>query len=174
MGIKEPSSLSFGILIQPVLCPSAFVDGVWDFLYFSSIPSSRFSQDHLRGMAQTPVILSGVAKRSLHMFFWHSLSCFLFPILLSPSSTSSVLSGFFPLVYSQRNGLVFLHIHTYWICSSIILSLCARKRFHTFCLQHRGSPHGLFAWVNTIPFAWKSLLLWYKYFPIFKLVSSKK
>lgn len=152
MSIKEPPSLSFGILMQPVLCPSAFIDGVWDFLYFSSVPSSRFPQDHLRGMAQTPVILSGVTKRSLHMFFWHSLSCFLFPVLLSPSSTSSVLSGFFPLVYPQRNGLVFLHIHTYWRdSSSIILSLCVRKRFHTFCLQHRGSPHWLFAWLILSP-----------------------
>lgn len=148
MNIKEPPSLSFGILIQPVVCPSGFVDGVWNFLYFSSIPSSRFPQDHLRGMAQTQVILSGVTKRSLHMFFWHSPSCFLFPVLLSPSSTSSsVLSGFFPLVYTQRNGLIFLHIHTYWRDISIIPSLCARKKFHTFSLQHRGSPHGLFAWL---------------------------
>ena len=52
----------------------------------------------------------------------------------------------FPSCVPQRKGLVFLHIHTYWRdSSSIILSLCVRKRFHTFCLQHRGSPHGLFA-----------------------------
>ena len=32
-----------------------------------------------------------------------------------------------------------------------LLSLCVRKRFHTFCLQHRGSPHGLFAWLIPSP-----------------------
>lgn len=53
MRFKEPPSLSIRILTQPVLCPSALVDGVWIFLDFSSISHSCPSpQAHLRGMAQ--------------------------------------------------------------------------------------------------------------------------
>lgn len=147
--------VSLGILSQPVLCPSAFVDGVWDFLFFSSISSSRFPQDHLRGMAQTQVILSGVTKRSLHMFFWHSLSCFLFPILLlSPSSISS------SCVPPEERASLLADSH---LLKGHLLhytqSLCEEEILHIFSATQR-KPSPTVCLVDTIPFAWKSLLLW--------------
>ena len=81
-----------------------------------------------------------------------------FPSCVTPEEKASLLA------YSHLLKGQLLH-YTQSLCEEEIphvLSATQRKPSRTVCL------------VNTIPFAWKSLLLWYKYFPIFKLVSSKK
>ena len=81
------------------------------------------------------------------------LCCQAFSLLCTPEERASLLA------YSHLLKGQLLH-YTQSLCEEEIphvLSATQRKPSRTVC-----------------PFAWKSLLLWYKYFSIFKLVSSKK
>ena len=93
-------------------------------------------------------------SRSSFVSIFHLLCVVrLFPSCVPPEERASLLA------YSHLLKGQLLH-YTQSLCEEEIphvLSATQRKPSQTVC-----------------PFAWKSLLLWYKYFSIFKLVSSKK
>ena len=101
---REGLSLSIRILTQPVLCPSALVDGVWIFLEFSSISHSCPSpQAHPRGMAQLQSFSLGLFEDPCTFFSDTVPAVFSFPIFFCLYLlTSPLCHQAFPLLCTLR------------------------------------------------------------------------
>lgn len=113
------------------------------FSLFLSLPTDSSQRD-----GQTPVILSGLMRTSLHIF--SDLGTGVFSYFSVSSSTSYCVSLFsssaFSLLHTQSNGPVFLQVH---VCLRSIISPVPRRPSRTVCL------------VNTTPSAWKLLPYWF-------------